>query len=180
MYENIRDTEGHVIIDHLYIFLLSILDLLDYYILKGYMDKEKDNELQKNSKINKNSNHKTINNSNSATNILGDKNHSVIDKNLIDKINSEISSRLILKKKFGGYDENNNFIITFDQAKKIHKDFLILSTNWYKSIINNKNKNNTKENLTIEPLTFKPKINPKSAKIGDEYRRKIIRPTVTI
>ncbi len=170
IYENIRDSDGHISIDHFFIFSLAILDLLDYYILKAFQDKEKEIEKNKN---NMNLQNRAINSASSENNL--DKNGNlIIDKNLMDKINSELKSKIILNKKYGGYDEASNYIITFEQSKKIHKDFLCFSTNWYKSIRNTKNKVKELENLATESVTFKPKINPKSAKIGEEYRRRII------
>lgn len=151
IYENIRDSEGYFLIDHFYIFSLAILDLLDYYILKAYSEKEK--SISPNN--NKNSNF-------------------VVDKNLVEKINNELKSKIILSKKYGGYDEHNNYIITLEQSKKIHKDFNSFSSNWYKSIRNTKNKAKEITELEAESVTFKPKINPKSAKMGDEYRKKIL------
>lgn len=172
IHENICDSEGYISIDHFYIFSLAILDLLDYYILKAFQDKEKENEKSKNQSNTPNKINNVNNNVNE--NKLDKNGNLIIDKNLIDKINSELKSKIILSKKYGGYDDANNFIITFEQSKKIHKDFLCFSTNWYKSIRNIKNKAKEIESLAAESTTFKPKINPKSAKIGEEYRRKII------
>lgn len=185
VFENLRDSEAYVSIDHFYIFSLAILDLLDYYILKAYQEKEKEIEKEAKgkrnnlattpSKVNSNNNHCN----NATENFKSEKNANnfnfIVDKNTVDKINAELKAKIILSKKYGGYDEANNFIITFEHAKKIHKDFLCFSVNWYKSIRNsNKSKNKDLENLAAESVTFKPKINPKSAKIGEEYRRKVI------
>jgi hypothetical protein len=148
IYDSLRDSEGYITIDHFYIFCLAILDLFEYYVLKAFFDKEKSENKQ---------------NLNSQ-----------IDKKMLDKINLDLKGRIIYNKKYGGFDEFNNFIITFDQAKLIHKNFHALSTNWYKSIRNTKNKIKEIEELNAESITFKPKINRKSAKIGNEYRKKIV------
>lgn len=177
IFENLRDSEGFILIDHFYIFSLAILDLLDYYILKAYQDKERESEKDAKNLRNKSATPNKLNNvSNNYNNDnKSDKNVGfIIDKNVIEKINAELKSKIILSKKYGGYDDANNYIITFEQSKKIHKDFLCFSTNWYKSIRNNKNKNKEIDNLATESITFKPKINAKSAKIGEEYRRKVI------
>ena len=160
IYDSLRDTEGYITIDHFYIFSLAILDLFEYYVLKAYVDKEKtDNEKENKSKLN------DINKLSAS---------SQIERSTLDIINSDLKSRIILNKKYGGYDEFNNFIITFEQAKLIHKNFSNFSTNWYKSIRNTKNKVKEIEESNAESITFKPKINRKSAKMGDEYRKKIL------
>ncbi len=92
IYENIRDSDGHISIDHFFIFSLAILDLLDYYILKAFQDKEKEIEKNKN---NMNLQNRAINSASSENNL--DKNGNlIIDKNLMDKINSELKSKIIL------------------------------------------------------------------------------------
>jgi len=180
IFENLRDSEGLVSIDHFYIFSLAILDVLDYYILKAYQDKEKDSEkFEKEAKgNNRNSSatpSKLISHTAAAAENKSEKSANfTIDKNTVDKINSELKGKIILNKRYGGYDEANNFIITFELSKKIHKDFLCFSANWYKSIRSYKSKNKDLENLAAESVSFKPKINAKSAKIGQEYRRRII------
>jgi hypothetical protein len=148
IYDSLRDSEGYITIDHFYIFCLAILDLFEYYVLKAFFEKEKNENKQ----------------------IL----NTQIDKKMLDKINFDLKGRIIFNKKYGGFDEFNNFIITFDQAKLIHKNFILFSTNWYKSIRNTRNKIKEIEELNAESTTFKPKINRKSAKIGDEYRKKIL------
>ena len=59
--------------------------------------------------------------------------------------------------KFGGFDSNNNFIITCTHAEMIFKNFLIFYQNYSNPNINKENNNNefSKENI-------KKKTNDKS------------------
>ena len=173
MYENMKDSEGFVNLDHIFIYCLSILNLLEYFIVKSYkLDNDELTELQSQT-LNSQPSTKTLRSSVSNTKILS-KTNSVLTlgedtyNNLVHKLNLDLNSRIINSKKYGGFDEEQNFIITFSQAKMIFKDFNLFSFNY-------NNTGQKKQKLVVEEeLSFKPKINPKSIQLSNKYRQKVI------
>lgn len=174
LYENLKDNDGLVDFDHLFIFCLSILNLLEYFVVKSYKGEGNQGEVQQ---MAHNSSQKTLKSSNSNPRLMK-KTNSVLTlndesmENLIHKLNLELNSRILVQKKYGGIDEENNFIITFNHAKLIFKDFNLFAFNYNSAIY--KNKQNKTPKVVIPENNFKPKINPKSAKLGNNYRQKVI------
>ena len=154
IYENLKDEKGLMSIDHIFIFCLSILSLFEYYILSNY-------QMNNTSTIKTEESQREITSSisqknlkyNNSTNKLLPKTHSVktVSSNddislKLDIINKDLSSRIENNVKFGGFDCDNNFIITSYHAKLISKYFISFyqyynNPNLYKEETNNLNRN---------------------------------------
>ena len=161
IYENLKDSNNLISIDHLFIFSLSIVKLFEYYIISNYQitnsttlnteslennKKEISNSIsQKDLKINIISNNKLLHKNNSVLQVNSLENNCL----KLDYINKELQSRMIKNMKFGGFDSNNNFIITCTHAEMIFKNFLIFYQNYSNPNINKENNNNefSKENI---------------------------------
>ena len=161
IYENLKDSNNLISIDHLFIFSLSIVKLFEYYIISNYQitnsttlnteslennKKEISNSIsQKDLKINIISNNKLLHKNNSVLQVNSLENNCL----KLDYINKELQSRMIKNMKFGGFDSNNNFIITCTHAEMIFKNFLIFYQNYSNPNINKENNNDefSKENI---------------------------------
>ena len=161
IYENLKDSNNLISIDHLFIFSLSIVKLFEYYIISNYQitnsttlnteslennKKEISNSIsQKDLKINIISNNKLLHKNNSVLQVNSLENNCL----KLDYINKELQSRIIKNMKFGGFDSNNNFIITCTHAEMIFKNFLIFYQNYSNPNINKENNNDefSKENI---------------------------------
>ena len=74
--------------------------------------------------------------------------------------------------RYGGFDKENNYIITFDKEKLINKDFKIFYINYSNTTALSAKKLSQQKHKEPDP-TFKPTINPNSEKLCNEFRRKI-------
>lgn len=192
LYDNIKDNNGQINLDHLFLFCLSILNLLEYYIIKAYKHNAKNRDQNnKDEQINNNLeenldgknlpnsySQKTLKNSSSNARIIKKNNSTAALSddallNLAHKLNLDLNGRIILHKKYGGLDEENNFIISFTHAKLIFKDFNPFILNW-NSTNRNKPKKKIPKNLLNEQPTFKPNINPKSVQLSNKFRIKVL------
>ena len=95
-FNTINNYSSKINLDHLYIFCLSIIGLLNYYILNSYLNTDK--------KLTKNA--------------------------ILLKINEDLNSKIKINKKYGGFDEDKNYIITPNQSKIIFSHFFIFYQNW--------------------------------------------------
>ena len=161
IYENLKDSKGLMNIDHIFIFCISILKLFEYYILSNYQISTL--TTIQNESVENNNNNKEITNSvsqkdlkiNNFNKLLHKNNsvkyvNSVENKNSkLDFINKELQNRIIKNMKYGGFDIDNNFIISCNHAKLIFKNFLIFYQNYSNPNINKENPNNefSKENI---------------------------------
>jgi len=189
LFDSLKDKDKLINLDHLFIFSLSILNLLEYYIVKGYLENNpnenndnNDNEpVEINSLSNKNSERNlNIKNNNSHLKLIK-KTSSVASlyesdsqnlENLLVKLNFELKSRIVSNKKFGGLDPDGNFIITFTHSKLIFKEFNLLALNY--NTLNSNTKKSEKIPQVEGEIGFKPKINNKSKELGNKYRQKIL------
>ena len=147
IYENLKDENGLMKIDHIFIFSLSIINLLEYYIMSNYQSTNTSNQI---TDVSASASQKTLTTVKSTSKIMS-KNNSVnnvgLNKkstspdetyNLYSKINNDLSSRIVDNKKYGGFDKNGNFIITLTQGKLISKDFASFYQNYsYKPTVAN-------------------------------------------
>ena len=164
IFENLKDENDLICIDHIFIFCISILGLFDFYILSNYQINNTNNTIQTDENENNENENKELINSSSQTNLksninsqkLLQKNFSVKTVSLNDDIDSKLefinkdfSNRIINNVKFGGFDNENNFIITSNYAKLISKHFITFyqnynNPNFYEKDSNIKNNNNKK------------------------------------
>ena len=157
LFDNLKDENNFIKIDHIFVFSLSILNLFEYYIITNYQNSSQQSTASQNTDVSNSASQKTLKTVKSNTKII-QKNYSVnnvglskgngIDEQLINKINSELSGRITQNKKYGGFDNNGNFIITIPQSKQISKDFTTFYQNYSLkptviSQTNNKTANNS-------------------------------------
>jgi len=92
---------------------------------------------------------------------------------VVEKINTEIMSKLKTIKKFCGFDEKGLFYITIQMSRTINKDFNLFTINWLESL---KTVSKADSKPTVSPnknMTFKPFVSEKSKKLSMNFRRKI-------
>ena len=121
-----EETSKRIMIDHLFIFCLAVLGLLNYYIISSFTGANVDNSMATIKEID-------------------------LDTTL-SQINSELSQKLTLNKTFGGFDENKNYIITPMQSKYIFNECIDLYHNW-KSKINNVKQRSKSPSFSFLPTT---------------------------
>jgi hypothetical protein len=188
LFECLKDSEGYVNKDQLFIFLLSVLNLYEFYIFKMNVDKFDTNEIMKelevkdvvSNKIKSKSKPKSINLIRSKSNndsLSIEKQTSVKEEKVfnfvVDKINTEIMSKLKTIKKFCGFDEKGLFYITIQMSKTINKDFNLFTINWLESLKNVSRVDSKPAVSTNKNMTFKPFVSEKSKKLSLNFRRKI-------
>jgi hypothetical protein len=71
------------------------------------------------------------------------------NQNILIKLNEELSNRIVLHKKYGGFDSNKNYVISPLQSQHIFSHFFILFRNW-----KNENFNNNYNNLVNKYKSF--------------------------
>ena len=147
IWENLNKEEFVKTLD-LFLFLLAIVNLIDPYITSKFNEKSKENNsLDENFVLN-------------------------LEKNIdVDQANFYINSRITQKRKYGGFDQENNYLLNFSHGKSIHRDFNMLYINRNKNIAN-MNKQN-KKSASISIPQFKPTIGVVSEKLSHEYKKKI-------
>lgn len=163
IYENLKDDQGLVNKDDLYLFLLSVVNLYNYHSLKQ--------------------NRKNIKESEILSTILGrevkeddpnfktllKENKKEIEKLAIKRLDEDAQAQIKSQRKYVGFTEDNKIVITKAMSDNIHKDFNFLS-------INNSNANHIppkKSKKQANNMTFKPSTNPNSDKLCSNFRRKI-------
>jgi hypothetical protein len=180
IYENLKNLEGYIEIEQLLLFLLCLINLYEYYLVK--INKHNYNIPQILTEINEKNKTELKIKSKSRDKLGVIKNGQLsqaeqkkeINKIILDKVNQELISKIKVAKKYGGTDENGMYYITIPMSKNINKDFNLLSVNW-----SNYNHMNNKENqkkistTNTSNLTFKPIINSKSKRLSVNFRRKI-------
>ena len=160
IYENLKDEQGLMSIDHIFIFCLSILSLFEYYILSNYKMNDNISTIQTESNETQREIVSSISQKNlkynHSSNKLLQKNYSVksVSNNddissKLDIINKDLLGRIVNYVKFGGFDFDNNFIITCNHSKLISKTFISFyqyynNPNLYKDDIKDNNSNNNK------------------------------------
>ena len=112
--------------------------------------------------------------------ILYEKKQNEIDSEIAKLIREELSRKVKVIKKYCGFDEKSNIIITFEQAKLINIDFNQFYMNWSNydgsSKLNNKKNNKLEDKYANEndkKFPFSPHINDNSNKMYQGYRQKI-------
>jgi len=186
VYDALRNNEGLISIESLFLFLLSLFNLYDYYLVKSYKKKNPKNNKVNDVVVNQVLLQNPFSMKESTLNInkkeiLDEKKQREIDEMIANTIRDELSSKVKVIKKYCSFDENNNIIITFQQASLINVDFNQFYMNWSNydesSKLNNNKRNNKKilEDKTTnqKDLSFIKIMNKKSRDIYSEYRKKI-------
>jgi hypothetical protein len=227
IFENIKDNDENINTNHLFLFLLSIVDLYEYYLYSTYKKEHKNDPKNPEIKIigsgEENQTEEVLNTESSnrenpikiaesqgrltnlpyskgirntsSSQVLLKRNRPVLEKSktskgriqsqsrdknnddkekILKKIKADIKSKVNNTKKYCSFDNDGVFIISFENSKIINRDFFMFYINWsnhlYKSV----------KSLRIAECdkkffyeTFKPEINPKSAQLFSEFRRKI-------
>lgn len=221
VWENLKDDEGNVNTDHLFLFLLSVINLYEFHLYSSY---KKDHKLDKSmlmteilntespkktdgitltegtvtnfnntsqspkaktnaniygSKSAKKSNVKsTASASKSSAKKEKEKTKEDLEKEqreqILAKIQSDLNDKIKISKKYCSYDNDNNFVISIANSKLINKEFSLFYVNWstyeFKEA---KNVRSLETSSTIVQNSFKPTIDAKSAKMSQDFRRKV-------
>ncbi len=98
-----------------------------------------------------------------------------IEKELIlKKVQEEFTKKVKTSKKYTSLDNDNEFFINFNNSKAINKDFNVFYVNWSNHMFSQMKQTKLEEaEKNMMTSTFKPKINDNSAKIFNEYRKKV-------
>ncbi|MCQ2819322.1 MAG: hypothetical protein MJ252_18825 [archaeon] len=160
----LKDEEEEVKMDHIFIFCLSILNLLGYFL---YINASKHSTTDSDEKE---TNHRNSSGSKANRNKIP-KGNSPTDKQqeILLKINNELMNRIVTHKKYGGYDEDKNYIITLKSGQNIFKDFFVLYKNYSNSSISSSNTSNIQNTIPICQTPGK-KPNTRSTSGGGQMR----------
>lgn len=162
VWDALKDSEGYVNVDHLFIFVLAVINLYEYYLYTSYKKNKRYIETTKKVTEKKNAKSKK-----------SDKQKQKFDiSEVMAKINADINAKIVKQNKYGAFDDQNNFVIPLDKAKIINKDFSI----FYINFMNSKSKREKRE-PEVNPIfrvTYTPQINEKSQKLSEEYRKKVM------
>ena len=168
LFENLKDRENQVNTDHLFIFLLSILNLYEAYLLK--LHQMNSNNIEDSSKYEDQYSNcdskKTL--SKDQSKMLANQKKKEEKMNILINLNNEMLSQIKKPTKYGGMDDDNNFIIPFLSSRTIYKDFNLFYINW-----SNLTYINRKKKIVGTEHSFKPQINQRSIKMSNVYRNKI-------
>ena len=181
IYETLKDEEDLISIDHIFIFCLSILSLFEYYILSNYQMNNNNNNSNTIDTESNDNQREIINSSsqkhlkyNNSSNKLLQKNYSLRTVGLnddvgtkLDIINKDLASRIINNAKFGGFDSENNFIITCNSAKLISKYFISFYQNYNNPNLNKEDNPRETNNNKNKPLK---RISASSNKIKNQEK----------
>ena len=152
------DNTNLVKIDHVFIFCLSILNLLEYYIVTNYQENTNSSSNNNTDTSTKSDSHKHMNYNTNETNsskIIDDeetqlstsqrtlnsvksnnqinntKDNNLHNNNdLVHKINTDLINRIVVQRKYGGFDCHGNYIISISQSKQLFKDYTQLYQNY--------------------------------------------------
>ena len=148
---------GKINLDHLFIFCLSIVGLLNYYILHSY------NSVGE------------LTHQNSVKNVSTVNGITDLDVTLT-QINNELSPKIIINKTYGGFDKFNNYIITPYQSKMIFNDFINLYFNWknvnnVNDIVHHQKKDSCNLNTTNDKIIKTPNKKLKKSYTKIKFRK---------
>ena len=169
LFENLKDNQNFINIDNLFTFLLAILNLYEAYLLKIHqLGNPEENSI---------ANDDQISNTDSKKSILKDQNIKILAqqkkkedrKQILLNLNIEMMDKIKNPSKYGGMDEENNFIIPIMSGRIIFKDFNLFYLNWSSLTYINR----IKKKIVPTELTFKPQINQRSIKMSNAYRQKM-------
>jgi hypothetical protein len=164
VFEIMKDNLGLVPRENLFIFLVCIINLYDYYLLKT-------NNIKTSIETNSNYAKKKDKNQDLNSSVLSKKE---IKENALRDVDQDITKKIIINKKFIGYDEKGNLCINLHMANLIHKHFGLLSINYFSKENQTANENTNKAYPFANPQnTFKPNTNPNSDKLSTNFRKKI-------
>lgn len=122
------ESSKKIMIDHLFIFCLAVLGLLNYYIISSFTGAN-----------------------GSVDNSMATIKEIDLDTTL-SQINNELAPKITLNKTFGGFDENKNYIITPIQSKYIFNECIELYHNW-KSKVNSVKQRSKSPSFSFLPTT---------------------------
>lgn len=203
VWEHFKDDEGNIKTKNLFLFLIAVLNLYDTYMVNEYKKHNKEilktegsvspkkhveivlteeGQTTNNAKGSQSAKKSAFKNKNTTKdeNKSKELKESVVStqketkEQILAKVQSELNSKIKLSKKYCSYDNDNVFVLSFNNAKAIMKDFKIFYVNWSNYEYNNARSLRTEENQhKLVDMPFKPEIDHKSAKIFNEYRKKI-------
>ena len=160
-FDILKNKEGLVNKENLFIFIVCVINLYDYYLIKVNNDRK---VVEPSPKVNNNCKDKIV------VNNLASKTKKEFKENLLKEVDLELTKRIKTNKRFVGYDDDNNQIINLQMSHLIRKHFNPLSINYF-------SKENFSEDNKFTSIqsnnTFKPSTNAASDKLSSNFRRKI-------
>jgi len=149
IFEAIKDSDGLANVDHLFLIVLSVINLYEYYLYSSYKIANKNLDEKKEEKpkpkINK--------------------------EEVLAKISTEVDAKIVKNGRYVGFDQEGNLLITFPKAKMINRDFNLFYINFMTGSAVNLSKK--PETASSDNEMFKPKINENSEKLYDQYRKRV-------
>lgn len=201
IWESLKNDEGLVSADHIFLFLLAVLNIYEYYLYDSYKrDMKKDEKKQIKPEESKDplaiGEPENLNNTepnNPVATIIqkaisvktlkakkkGDKVEEktikeIEKEQIMVKIQEDTNSKVKITKKYCSFDENNKFLLSFANSRLINRDFNLFYVNWSTNTYTTlKNEFYDIAEKNNIPGTYKPKINDKSAKLFLEFRKKL-------
>ena len=175
IHEELKDSEGYLNVDDVFIFLISLLNLYEAYLLKMNKD-ESCFEENKNSDLDENhiKGEKSQSNEKESPEERKKRKKQQNKEKLLNKIRMENALKIKVMRKYGGVDEASNYIISLDKLTHINKDFNLLGLNWRNNEFIGKIEEKKEKALSQVLIpTFKPKINKNSEEMSTVYRKKL-------
>ncbi len=189
IWENLKDDEGLIISDYIFLFLIAILNIYEYYLYDSFKTSQKPVEENKEEKkdldegevndFNNNDPNLKLTTKESTSKLKGkkldEKTKKEIEKEqIMKKIQEDIITKVKISKRYCSFDDSHSFLLSFENAKQINKDFNLFYVNWstnnYLALKTSYYEESEKTNI---PGSYKPKINEKSAKLFTEFRKKL-------
>jgi len=162
------DPESRLRSNDLFLYLVGILNLYDYFVYSSYKKTNpltnKNKDLQTQSKIKNRKLPKT-------------EEETSLKSQIICAIKNEIKHKALKKLRYSSLDSENKMLITEENANNLKKDFHMFYLNF---MLNHDMKSNSfqilkagVESVFKQNATFKPKIDENSRKLYSEYKRKV-------
>lgn len=168
IYETLKDSDNLIDKEDLYYFLLSVLNLYETFLLKLHKSKVIENESEKSKTESKSKNLKESQKKEKER-LKEEK-----KRTKLKLINEEIVSKVRTTKKYGGFDDQNKFIISLQLNELINKEFNLLYINYSNNAFFNQKEINIEGKSKLKcAMKFKPEINRNSELLSANFRRKI-------
>jgi hypothetical protein len=168
IYETLKDSDNLIDKEDLYYFLLAVLNLYETFLLKLNKNKETNIVVEKSNAESKVKNQKDS--------LKKDKERLKEERKraILTEINQDILSKIKTTRKYGGFDDQNKFIISLPIGELINKEFNLLYINYSNNAFFNQKQTNKESKTRLKcAMKFKPEINRNSEVLSANFRRKI-------
>ena len=130
LFDNLKDSQNFINIDNLFTYLLAILNLYEVYLLKIHqLSNHEENSIINDDLISNTESKKSVLKEQTSILLVQQKKKEK-RKQILLNINNEMLEKIKNPCKYGGMDEDNNFIIPIMSSRVIFKDFNLFYLNW--------------------------------------------------